>query len=501
MAILYRLTLFVLIVGLTGCGTKSQNPVTGREERVAMSESQEVTEGRKAHQEVLQEYKPLENPALQKYVNDIGQRLASNSHRASITWTFTVLDSPEVNAFALPGGYVYITRGIMAYLNDEADLAGVLGHEIGHVTARHGAQRAQRGQNAQLGAMAGVLLGAVLGAKGYGQLGDAATQASQLAAARYVAKYSQSQELQADSLGAEYLSRVRYDVRNMVDVIRVLKDQDQFAADLAREQGRPAPQGNAWLASHPTSDQRLSAITQLAAQYKTPATAQDDGRNRFMQLMRGVSFGETADQGLTRGQNFYHESLGFVMTAPNGWRIANGDDELTFMAPGGEAALIMQPVPAKAGNTHDQILRGYVGAQGGDVRRGSLDGMPSTRFEGTRRDERGQASRIECTVVTLPGGMNVLLVDAARDVNAMARHRGGMRQVEASLRRFGAFDKAAALPWKVQIVSMPAGGFAELARFSPLPRAEQHLRLINGVYGLPAGNDPRTGALVKVISP
>jgi predicted Zn-dependent protease len=496
---------FVLLMALTAllaaCGTKSQNPVTGREERVAMSESQEVVEGRKAHQEVLKEYKSLDNPALQKYVNDIGQQLALSSHRASITWTFTVLDSPEVNAFALPGGYVYITRGIMAYLNDEADLAGVLGHEIGHVTARHGAQRAQRGQNAQLGAMAGVLLGAVLGAKGYGQLGDAASQVSQMAAARYVAKYSQSQELQADGLGAEYLSRVRYDVRNMVDVIRVLKDQDQFQSDLAREQGRPAPQGNAWLASHPTSDQRLDAIMKLSAQYKAAATAQDDGRNRFMQVMRGVAFGETADQGLTRGQNFYHESLGFVMTAPTGWRIVNSDDELLFVAPNGEAALVMQPVPQKAGTTHDQILRSYVGAQGGDVRRGSLDGMPATRFEGTRRDERGQASRIECTVVTLPSGLNVLLADAGRDANALARQRGGLRQVEASMRRFGPADKAAALPWKVQTVPMPAGGFAELARVSPLARAEQQLRLINGVYSLPAGNDPRPGALVKIVSP
>jgi predicted Zn-dependent protease len=109
-----------------------------------MDEAAEVAEGKKAHPQVLAEYGSYNNPRVQAYVNELGQRLARQSHRANLQWTFTVLDSPEINAFALPGGYVYVTRGIMAYLDSEADLAGVIGHEIGHVTARHGAQRATR---------------------------------------------------------------------------------------------------------------------------------------------------------------------------------------------------------------------------------------------------------------------------------------------------------------------------------------------------------------------
>ncbi|OYV01914.1 MAG: hypothetical protein CFE45_02705, partial [Burkholderiales bacterium PBB5] len=145
---------------LAGCGTAVVNPVTGQTERTVMDEQAEIAEGRKAHAQVLAETPAYANPQLQAYVSQLGQKLVANSHRANLSWTFTVLDSPEVNAFALPGGYVYVTRGILAYLDSEAELAGVIGHEIGHVTARHGAQRATRAQRAGVGVMAAVLLGA-----------------------------------------------------------------------------------------------------------------------------------------------------------------------------------------------------------------------------------------------------------------------------------------------------------------------------------------------------
>jgi predicted Zn-dependent protease len=135
------ITVTAALAILTACGTNVVNPVSGKTERSAMDEASEVAEGKKAHEEVMKEFGgPINNPKLQAYVNDLGQRLAKQSHRANLQWTFTVLDSPDVNAFALPGGYVYVTRGIMAYMDSEADLAGVIGHEIGHVTARHGAR-------------------------------------------------------------------------------------------------------------------------------------------------------------------------------------------------------------------------------------------------------------------------------------------------------------------------------------------------------------------------
>ena len=158
-----RLVSWVAVaVLLAGCGATVQNPVTGQKERTVLDEKAELALGQREHQQVLQEYPVYAHAGVQAYVNALGQRLAKLSHRSDLEWHFTVLDSPEINAFALPGGFVYITRGIMAYLDSEAELAGVMGHEIGHVTARHGAQRATRQQDAGLGVLAASVLGAVL---------------------------------------------------------------------------------------------------------------------------------------------------------------------------------------------------------------------------------------------------------------------------------------------------------------------------------------------------
>jgi predicted Zn-dependent protease len=491
-------TVVVVVAALTACGSTSVNPVTGQQERTVMSEEAEIREGAKAHQEVLKEYGVLKNDRLQAYVNDLGQRLAKQSHRANLKWTFTVLDSPEINAFALPGGYVYITRGIMAYLDSEADLAGVIGHEIGHVTARHGAQRATRQQNAAVGALLGGLLGAVLDAKGGGGIGQQIGEASQAAAAGYVAKYGREQELQADGLGAEYLSRVNYDPRNMIDVIRVLKDQERFAADVARAEGKPAPQGgNNWLASHPSNDQRLEQISRIAAQYQANKNYADEGRLRYLQMIDGMAFGESPEQGLTRGRNFYHSSLNFAMTAPAGWRLVNDTDDLTILNPAGDAALIVQLAPPNAGRSHDEVIRNVVKPTSGRVDRYTLNGLNATHFVGTVQGQGGQRS-VELTVATGAGGQNFFMLYAAKDANALQRSRAGLQEAERSFRAMTAQDTAAAKPWVLRTSAMPRGGFSDLARSAPMTTLpEQQLKLINGVY---SSGTVQPGAMVKLVT-
>jgi predicted Zn-dependent protease len=487
----------ITAAALLGCGTKTVNPVTGQQERSVMSEQQEVQEGAKAHQEVLKEYGVLKNDRVQAYVNDIGQRLAKLSHRAQLKWTFTVLDSPEINAFALPGGYVYITRGIMAYLDSEADLAGVIGHEIGHVTARHGAQRATRQQDAALVGLLGGVLGAVLDAKGGGGIGQQIGQVSQQAAAGYVAKYGREQELQADGLGAEYLSRVNYDPRNMIDVIRVLKDQERFAQDVARAEGRPVPQGgNSWLASHPSNDERLNAIGRIAAQYQANKNYADEGRMRYLQMIAGMPYGESPEQGLTRGRNFYHSSLNFAMTAPNGWRVVNEADQLNFVAPAGDAALIVQLAPPNAGRNHEEIIRNVVKPVSGRVEKYALNGLQATHFTGAVQAQGGQRA-VELTVATGAAGQNFLMIYAAKDAATLQRNRAALRETEGSFRGMSAQDVAAAKPWVLRTANLPREGFAGLARSAPMSTLpEQQLKLMNGVYSSGA---VQPGALVKVV--
>jgi predicted Zn-dependent protease len=486
---------------LAGCGTQVVNPVTGKTERTVMDEAGEVAEGAKAHQQVLAEYTALANPRLQTYVNGVGQRLAAQSHRAQLKWTFTVLDSPEVNAFALPGGYVYITRGIMAFLDSEAELAGVIGHEIGHVTARHGAQRATRQQNAGLGVLAAAVLGVALEGAGVRGAADLAMQAGQGVAAGYVARYSRDQESQADQLGAEYLSRNRYDPKNMVDVIAVLKSQETFAADQARAEGRAAPQGGGWLASHPSNDQRLVDIKAIAATFAASSAGSyvDDGRARYLAAIDGMDFGESKAQGVTRGRNFYHEDLDIALTAPPGWRVQNGTEAIALVNASGDAGLVVRLVPPGAGSTHEEIIRNVVKPSEGRSDKRSFNGLAATHFSGARRNEQGQAQPVQVTLVTGPGARNYLMQYSARDAAALQRAEADMVRAESSMRALTAADRAAARPWQLRSVPLPRGGFAELARNSPLPaaQAEAQLRLLNAVYG--GGTEPAVGQLVKVV--
>ena len=485
---------------LASCGTQVVNPVTGQTERTSMDEASEITEGAKAHKDVLKEYGAVEDPKLQAYVNELGQRLAAQSHRPHLQWTFTVLDSPEINAFALPGGYVYVTRGIMAYLESEAELAGVVGHEIGHVTARHAAQRATRQQNAGIGVIAATVLGAVLEVGGLSGATNIANKASSNAAAGYVASYSRDQESQADELGAEYLSRNRYDPKNMVDVIQVLKSQEQFAADTARAEGKPAPTKSSWLSTHPANDKRLADIQAFAAKYHGQTGFADDGRDRYLQAIAGMTFGDSAQQGLVRGRNFYHPALGFALTAPQGWRVENTTDALGVVNGSNDAAMIVRVVPPNAGSTHDEIIRKVLNPIDGRTEQRTIHGLAATHFSGTVRNDQGQTRPVAMTLVSGPDGSTFWLQYVAKDAAARQRAEPGLAEAESSFRAMTAADRAAAKPWTVRTVSYPRGGFAELAKSSPLPatRAEAQLRLMNGVYG--GDGEPRVGQLVKIVN-
>ena len=484
---------------LASCGTQVVNPVTGQTERTAMDEASEMTEGAKAHKDVLKEYGAVDDPKLQAYVAELGQRLAAQSHRPSLPWTFTVLDSPEINAFALPGGYVYVTRGIMAYLENEAELAGVMGHEIGHVTARHAAQRATRQQNAGIGVIAATVLGAVLEVGGLSGATNIASQASQSVAAGYVAAYSRDQESQADELGAEYLSRNRYDPRNMIDVIQVLKNQEQFAADTAKAEGKAAPTRSSWLSTHPANDKRLADIHAFAAKYKGQTGYADDGRERYLQAIAGMTFGDSAQQGLVRGRNFYHPGLGIALTAPQGWQVANSAEAVVVVNGAADAGLVVRAVPPKAGATHEDIIRNVLKPVDGRTEKRSIHGLAATHFSGTARNDQGQTRPVTLTLVTGPGERTFWLQYAAKDAAARQRAEAGLVEAESSFRAMTAADRAAARPWTVRAVPFPRGGFAELAQSSPLPpaRAEAQLRLMNGAYG--GGAEPKPGQLVKFV--
>ena len=207
--------------------------------------------------EIRKEYGVYDDAKLQAYVQRVGEKLAGLSHRPELFYRFTVLDSPEVNAFALPGGYVYITRGLMAYLNSEAELAAVLGHEIGHVTARHAVRQYTTAMAAQIGYTIGAIfvpqVGSQAGSTLFNVLGTA-----------LVRGYGREHELQADELGAEYSALAGYDPDAMLEVLQVLKNQEEFEVERAKLEGREPNVYHGVFATHPSNDQRLQQVVKGA---------------------------------------------------------------------------------------------------------------------------------------------------------------------------------------------------------------------------------------------
>lgn len=301
--------ILVLSLALSACAT---NPVTGESDFALVSESDEIKQGGSYHPQIIAQYGVYEDPALQQYVNSIGQELAAKSHRAHLKFTFTVLDSPDINAFALPGGYVYITRGIMAYLDSKAELAGVIGHEIGHVTARHSV-RQQAGQTAST--LLSVLISATTGVSGLGELSN------QLGTG-ILRGYGREHELEADRLGAEYLHLSGYDPEVMLEVIGVLKDQEIYEQALAKKENRDPNIYHGVYSTHPRNDDRLKTVVR-AAKNLSVQDYRDSDQPGFYSKIDGMVWGPSIKQGILIDNQFTHPDLAFALQLPDNWKADN----------------------------------------------------------------------------------------------------------------------------------------------------------------------------------
>ena len=324
----FSLLLFSLIILLGACAA---NPVTGQQELALMTEQQEISLGRESHGQVLQQYGKYDNPELQAYVQSIGEQLARNSHRNNLIYRFTVLDSKEVNAFALPGGYIYITRGLMSYLNSEAELAAVLGHEIGHVTARHAVRQYSAAQLAGIGATLGAIFIP-------GMNTAAGSQLTQVLGTAILRGYGREHELESDRLGAEYLARANYNPHAMFEVIRALKNQEVFEVRQARAEGREPNIYHGLFSTHPDNDTRLKEVISYAEKNIKTASPKLN-REQYLNKIDGMVFGDNAEQGVLRGSHFYHTTLGISFRFPEKWKVINQPDRLVGISADGNSIL------------------------------------------------------------------------------------------------------------------------------------------------------------------
>ena len=467
-----RLAACLLMV--TGCAT---NPVSGESDFVLMSEEQEIAMGKQNHVEVMKQYKEYESPVLQAYVEKIGQKLAVAGHRGHIEYTFTLLDSPQVNAFALPGGYIYITRGILAYMNNEEQLAGVLGHELGHVTARHGVR--------QHGAQTAASVISVLATMATGS--EQVAQASSQLGGALVSGYGRQHELEADRLGAEYLARTGYDPDKMLGVVGILKDQEEFELQRAQDEGREPRVYHGVYASHPKNDDRLQEVIRAADKFKNPNSRQTDPE-AFLELVKDVTFGDSEEQGIVRDHRFYHKALDFTVAFPVGWRIENQPSQLVAIRQDGAAAMIVSLDQLQGSENASQFLhRKFPKLEEGQkldkgAYTGTLNGK--TPFGVTR-----------FRVTSVPHGDHVFIVAGFAKEK---RPDQAFLNTAKSIRRLKPVEIKLATEKVIDLVRVKSGDtFEKLASRSGLGKyAEDQLRLLNGMY--PDG-EPVSGQLIKII--
>ncbi len=319
---LSRITAFLAVYSLflVSCAV---NPVTGKKEIMLMSESQEKALGASYNPQVIKQFGTYQDEKMQKFINEKGKKMGRISHRPTLDYQFRVVDSPVVNAFAVPGGYVYFTRGIMAHFNNEAEFAGVLGHEIGHVTARHSAKQYSQQMMAQLGLVVGMAA-----SKEFRQYSDLASAGMQL----MFLKFSRSNESQSDKLGVQYSTKIGYDAHQMAGFFKTIQR-------IQVQAGASVPN---MLSTHPDPGDRFNRVHELAAKEQTAQGKSNLKVNResYLRMIDGIVYGEDPNQGFVENGYFYHPEMRFQFPVPNSWQLVNSPAQVQMAPKDGKALIV-----------------------------------------------------------------------------------------------------------------------------------------------------------------
>lgn len=474
------LTALALPMLLAAC---ARSPATG--ERIftgGMSLSDEKKIGREQHPQLVQQFGgEFDEPKVTTYVKDIGQTLARRSEMPGLDWEFTVIDSPIVNAFALPGGYIHVTRRLVGLAENEAELAGVLGHEIGHVTARHSAERYG---GSVLANVAGIASAIFLGR----QAADAVSTLSTVA----LRSYSRSQELEADKLGVRYLRQHGYDPRAMATFLETLQADSRLQAVI---QGLPEGAADEFniLQTHPRTSERVDEAIDAAG-----GRADGElGRDRYLAHLDGMRFGGSREQGFVRKTKFLHPELGFAFEVPDGFRLMNRPNQVAAVGPD-DARIIFTAARSERRLDPGTYLTD-VWAKNARLRaferievngRPAAVGLTRARTRGGQRDVRLVAVRWDARrfyrfmFVTPPG--------------QTSRFATAFRRTTHSLRALDADEAAGLQPLRLEIHTVqPGETVADLAARMPFSDfRERRFRVLNA---LDDGDTLTAGDKVKLV--
>ncbi|GAB3923398.1 M48 family metalloprotease [Larkinella terrae] len=484
-----RLTVFLTLLLIAGC---SRNPVTGKREISLMSTEQEIAIGKESHPSVVATMGLYEDKRLQTFMNEKGKAMAKVSHRPDLPYQFYIVDSPIVNAFAVPGGYVYFTRGILAHFNNEAEFAGVLGHEIGHITAKHAA----RSQKSQLLSTLALIGGAVLAPEVVGQNIEALQQGLGLLSL----KYSRDHESESDKLGVEYSSKIGYDAHQMADFFGTLKR-------LSDKSGQAVPQ---FMSTHPDPGNRYTRVHELAKDYqaKNPASYQVD-RDQYLQLINGIMYGEDPRQGFVEKGYFYHPELRFQFPVPNSWESQNSPSQFQMAAKDGKSAMILM---LAKGNSLDEAAQNLVKELSLNVlenAKTTINGNPAyvliSRQQQPQDQQQQQPQQQDPKAALQIGTWLIQYNNAIYALHGLAANANfnssfnTFKQVAENFRSLSDPDKLNRKAERVFVKSSPRdGSFREVitALGMPANRVEE-AGILNG---LKADDRVKRGTLIKVIN-
>ena len=465
----WLLTLTLLV---TAC---SVNPATGERQFILIGEGSEIAMGREADQQISASMGLYDDPALQAYLTQLGNRLAAQSERPNLPWSFKLLDDPIVNAFALPGGFLYITRGIMAHFDSEAQLASVVGHEIGHVTGRHSVEQLSRAQLAQVGLAVGTVFGpeqlqGVFGAAGAG-LG------------LLFLKFGRDDERQADDLGLRYMVRGGYDPREMPGVFAMLGRVS--AASSGGGGGGRVPE---WLSTHPNPENREERIQQAIAGMATDFSGRVVGRNSYLDRLDGMVFGPDPRDGFFEGALFMQPRLRFRITFPDGWQTQNQRQAVLGVNEKQDAIIQLSLASQSTPDAAARTFLSQEGLSGSTPQRTTINGLRAvtTDFRAVTSQDTLAGSAV---FVAYDGNVYQIIGYGIADT-----WRSNRDDVQRSFGSFGELRDPEALgkqPLRLDIVTLPrAMTVQQFAEAYPSEVPVERLVLINQLDGgatIPAG--------------
>jgi len=475
------------LTALAGC--VSTNKATGRSSFTGLySVQDDIRLGRQEHPKMLEAFGgEYDNARLQSYVERVGRQLATHTEYQQFPYHFTLLNTSIVNAFALPGGYVYVSRGLMALASNEAEMAGVLAHELGHVNARHTAERMSAGTLAQMGVLAGAIGAAALGLPGeMAQVGQQIAMAS-------IQSYSRKQEFEADMLGVRYMSKAGYDPNGMVTFLSTLREQSIVEA---RSMGLPAGKVDEFnmMSTHPRTIDRVQEAT-AAAQIQRPAKP-IVGRQEYLANIDGMLFGDDPEQGIVFGRRFVHPGLRFEFDLPAGFRVRNDPDQVLAQHASG-AAMVFDLGSARSRDMTQYVQREWAGqVQLRDLQSVTVDGKSGGTGWAALRSGNQQAV-VRLVAIRRDAG-SVYRFQFIAPGNTYQSLQDEFRATTYSLRTLSAAEAAKVRPLRLRVVKATGRESIDtLSRNLPFGAYnDDWFRVLND---LPQGQRPRTNQALKVI--